>query len=142
MILGDIFYFNLKVTFWDMYERPTRYLKMSDIEMPDDGQQLNTSLFSNSRPYCFLDREEVNAVRNGVIAPSSEIWGKCLYLMYRPSGGSGEVGDWNQQVWVSESQSPVGQKKARKNETRVSFSMIACFRFETEFHFKYTTGNN
>ena len=33
--------------------------------------------------------------------------------MYRPSGGSGEVGDWNQQVWVIESQSPVGQKKER-----------------------------
>ena len=32
--------------------------------MPDDGQQLNTSLFSNSRPYCYLDREEVNAVRS------------------------------------------------------------------------------
>ena len=27
-----------------------------------------------------------------VIAPSSEIWGKCLYSVYRPSGGSGEVG--------------------------------------------------
>ena len=68
-----------------------------------------------------MDREKVNAVRNGVIAPSSEIWGKCLYLMYRPSCGSGEVGDWNQQVWVSESQSPVGQKKTRKNDTRASF---------------------
>ena len=33
-------------------------LKMSVVEMPDDGQQLNTSLFSNSRPYCYLDREE------------------------------------------------------------------------------------
>ena len=29
---------------------PTRYLNMSGIEMPDDGQQLNITLFSNSRP--------------------------------------------------------------------------------------------
>ena len=61
--------------------------------MPEDKQQLNTSLISNSRPYLILARGEVNAVRNGiigVIAPSSEVWGKCLYLMYRPSGDSGE----------------------------------------------------
>ena len=38
---------------------------MSGIEMPDDGQQLNTSLSSNSKPYCYLDWEEVNTVRNG-----------------------------------------------------------------------------
>ena len=38
---------------------------MSGIEMPDNGQQLNKSVFSNSRPYCYLDREEVNAIRNG-----------------------------------------------------------------------------
>ena len=71
----------------------TRYLKGSGIEMPDDGQQLNKSLFSNSRPYCYLDRKEVNTVRNGVIAQSFEIWGKCLYSMCRPSGGSGC--DWS-----------------------------------------------
>ena len=47
---------------------------MSGIEVPDDGQWLNTSLFSNSRPNCYLDREEVNAVGMGVIAPSSKIW--------------------------------------------------------------------
>ena len=35
--------------------------------------------------------------------------------MYRPSGGSGEVDDWNQQVWVTESQSLVGPKKERNN---------------------------
>ena len=35
--------------------------------------------------------------------------------MYRPSGGSGEVGDGNQQVWVSESQLNVGKKKERNN---------------------------
>ena len=33
--------------------------------MPDDGQQLNTSLFSNYIPSCYLDKDEVNAVRNG-----------------------------------------------------------------------------
>ena len=45
---------------------------------------------------------------------------------------------WNQQVWVTESQSPVGHKK--KKETIVSFLlMIACFRFETEFPFEYTS---
>ena len=33
--------------------------------MSDDGQQLNTSLFINSRPNWYLDREDVNAVRNG-----------------------------------------------------------------------------
>ena len=40
-----------------------------------------------------------------------------IYLdsKYRITGGSGEVGDWNQQVWVTESQSPVGQKKERNN---------------------------
>ena len=38
---------------------------MSGIEMSDDGQQLNTFFFPNSRPYCYLDREEVNAVRKG-----------------------------------------------------------------------------
>ena len=44
---------------------------------------------------------------------------------------------WNQPVWVTESQSPVGQKK---EQTIVSFFlMIACFRFEIEFHFEYTS---
>ena len=43
----------------------TRYLKMPGIQMPDDGQQLNNPCFPNSRPYCYLDREEVNAVMNG-----------------------------------------------------------------------------
>ena len=40
-----------------------------------------------------------------------------IYLdsKYRITGGSGEVGDWNQQVWVTESQSPVGQKKEENN---------------------------
>ena len=52
----------------------------------------------------------------GVIAPSSEILDKYLYLMYRPSGGSGEVGDWTQQVWVTENQLYVGQMKGRKKE--------------------------
>ena len=33
--------------------------------MSDDGQQLNTSLFINSRSNWYLDREDVNAVRNG-----------------------------------------------------------------------------
>ena len=70
-----------------------------------------------------------------MITPSSEIWDKFLQSKYRPSGGSGEAGGWNQQVWVSESQSPVGQKKKRNN----SFFMSACFRFETKFHFEYTS---
>ena len=56
-----------------------------------------------------------------MIAPSSEIWGNFLCSKYRTTGGSGEVGDWNQQVWVTESQSPEGQKKERKKETTVSF---------------------
>ena len=73
----------------------------------------------------------------GVIAPSSELWGNFLCSKYRTTGGSGEVGDWNQQVWVTESQSPEGQKKERNNS--FSFFMIACFRFETEFHFEYTS---
>ena len=72
----------------------------------------------------------------GVIAPSSEIWGNSLCSKYRTTGGSGEVGDWNQQVWVTESQSPEGQKKERNNSL---FFMIAYFRFETEFHFEYTS---
>ena len=42
-------------------------------------------------------------------APSSDIWGNFLCSKYRTTGGSGEVGDWNQQVWVTESQSPEGQ---------------------------------
>ena len=50
-----------------------------------------------------------------MIAPSSEIWGNFLCSKYRTTGGSGEVGDWNQQVWVTESQSPEGQKKERNN---------------------------
>ena len=66
-----------------------------------------------------------------MFAPSSEIWGKFLYLKYRTTSGSRKVGDLNQQVWVSESQSPVGKKKERNI---VSFFMIACFKFETEFH--------
>ena len=53
-----------------------------------------------------------------MIAPSSKIWGNFLCSKYRTTGGSGEVGDWNQQVWVTESQSPEGQKK---KETTVSF---------------------
>ena len=72
-----------------------------------------------------------------MIAPSSEIWGNFLYSKYRTTGGSGEVGDWNQEVWVTESQSPEGQKKERNNS--FSFVMIACFRIETEFHFDYTS---
>ena len=40
----------------------------------------------------------------------------------------GKVGDWNQQVWVTESQSPIGQKKERKKErkkeTIVSFFVM------------------
>ena len=35
----------------------TIYRKMSGIEMPDDGLELNKFSFSNSRPYCYLDRE-------------------------------------------------------------------------------------
>ena len=57
-----------------------------------------------------------------MIAPSSEMWGKFLYSEYRITGGSGEVGDWNQQVWVTKSQSPVGQKKERNN----SFFFLPC----------------
>ena len=54
-----------------------------------------------------------------MIAPSSEIWGKLFIqsIAYRTTGGSGEVVDWNKQVWATESQSPVGQKK----ETILSF---------------------
>ena len=66
-----------------------------------------------------------------MIASSFEIWGNSLYSMCRPSGGCGEVGDWNQQVWVTES-----QKEERNNSF---LSMIACFRFYTEFYFQYTT---
>ena len=73
-----------------------------------------------------------------MIAPSSEMWGNFLYSKYRTTGGSGEVADWNQQVWVTESQSPEGQKKERKKQ-QFLFFMIACFRFETEFHFEYTS---
>ena len=32
--------------------------------MANDGQQLNTSLSSNSRCYCHIDIEEINTVRN------------------------------------------------------------------------------
>ena len=45
---------------------------------------------------------------------------------------------WNQQVIVTESHSLVGQKKGRNNSFFV-FLMIACFRFETDFHFEYTS---
>ena len=37
-----------------------------------------------------------------MIAPSSEIWGKCLYSKYKTTGGSGEVGDWNQRLCIME----------------------------------------
>ena len=69
-------------------------------------------------------------------ASSFEIWGNSLYSMCRASGSCGEVGDWDQQVWVTESQLPVGQKEERNNSF---LSMIACFRFYTEFYFQYTT---
>ena len=72
-----------------------------------------------------------------MIAPSSETWGKFLYSKYTTTGGRGEIGDWNQQVWVTESLSPVGQKKERNNSF---FFMIACFRFKTDFFsFEYTS---
>ena len=48
-----------------------------------------------------------------MITPSSEIWGKFLYSKYTTTGGSKDVDDWNQQVWVTENQSPVGQKIER-----------------------------
>ena len=48
-----------------------------------------------------------------MIAQSSEIWGNFLYSKYRAPGGSGEGGDWNQQV--------NHLKAKRKKETTVSF---------------------
>ena len=53
--------------------------------MPDDGQQLNNPCLP------ILDHIAI-WIGMGVIAPSSEFWGKFLYSKYRTTGGSGGGG--------------------------------------------------
>ena len=77
-----------------------------------------------------------------MIAPSSEIWGKCLYLMYRPSGGSGEVSVTRPSRSGSVRANHLYHSPKEREKQYIPFSMIACFRLETEFQFECTTGNN
>ena len=78
----------------------------------------------------------------GVIALSSEIWGNFLCSKYRTTGGSGEVGDWNQQVWVTESQSPEGQKKETNNSFFFLWLHVLDLKLNFILNILVTTGNN
>ena len=98
--------------------------------MPDDGQQLDTSLSSNSSPYYYLHKEEGYGVlqRVGLIAPFYGIWGKCLYSMYWPSGGGGGevgVGDSSRSGFNSESQ--LQPLASRRKYQRICFSVSLHF---------------
>ena len=74
--------------------------------MPDDGQQLNNNCFPILDPIAIWIEKKSMLQGMGVIAPSSEIWGKFLYSKYRTTGGSGGggggVGDWYQRLCIME----------------------------------------